>query len=218
MRRGGSSGECSRRSGPDTSSPSTGSCASSPPTSTSPGTRVSPPSSASSPATATCSASPVARARSGARRAWAGCSRAGPAEGTSRPRRSSARNRLARSGVVAVAVTVARDTGAYIGLPQLIGRGLTRDEEGVLASAALDLVPLLEELSPAVRGDDAYLREAMVRITRQVFRERAARRPCDPAAAAPHLSVPSGGAPRHSPRCATRLAGERPRPRRRALV
>ena len=38
-------------------------------------------------------------------------------------------------------------------------------------------MPLLEELSPAVRGDDAYLREAMVRITRQVFRERAARRP-----------------------------------------
>ncbi|MGZ6077928.1 MAG: ribonuclease J [Myxococcaceae bacterium] len=93
------------------------------------------------------------------------------------PEALSARNRLARSGVVAVAVTVARDTGAYIGLPQLIGRGLTRDEEGVLASAALDLVPLLEELSPAVRGDDAYLREAMVRITRQVFRERAARRP-----------------------------------------
>ena len=78
---------------------------------------------------------------------------------------------------MAVAVTVSRDTGAYIGTPQLVGRGLTRDEEGVLASAALDLVPLLEELSPAVRGDDAFLREALVRVTRQVFRERAARRP-----------------------------------------
>ena len=89
----------------------------------------------------------------------------------------SARNRLARSGVVAVVVAVSRDSGAYIGLPQLVGRGLTRDEEQVLQSAALDLVPLLEELSPAVRGDDAFLREALVRLTRQVFRDRAARRP-----------------------------------------
>ena len=89
----------------------------------------------------------------------------------------SARNRLARSGVVAVALTVSRDTGAYVGLPQLVGRGLTRDEERVLESAAFDLVPLLEELSPGVRGDDAFLREALVRVTRQVFRDRAARRP-----------------------------------------
>ena len=93
------------------------------------------------------------------------------------PESLTARNRLARSGVVAVAVTVSRDTGAYVGLPQLVGRGLTRDEERVLESAALDLVPLLEELTPAVRGDDAFLREALVRVTRQVFRERAARRP-----------------------------------------
>jgi ribonuclease J len=93
------------------------------------------------------------------------------------PEALSARNRLARTGVVAVAVTVSRDTGAYIGLPQLVGRGLTRDEEQVLESAALDLVPLLEALSPAVRGDDGFLREALVRVTRQVFRDRAARRP-----------------------------------------
>jgi len=93
------------------------------------------------------------------------------------PESLSARNRLARTGVVAVAVTVSRDSGAYVGFPQLVGRGLTRDEERVLESAALDLVPLLEELSPSVRGDDAFLREALVRVTRQVFRERAARRP-----------------------------------------
>ncbi|HZJ56124.1 MAG TPA: ribonuclease J [Myxococcaceae bacterium] len=89
----------------------------------------------------------------------------------------AARNRLARSGVVAVVVTVSRDTSAYLGTPQLVGRGLTRDEERVLESAALDLVPMLEELSPAVRGDDAFLREALVRVTRRVFRERVARRP-----------------------------------------
>ena len=93
------------------------------------------------------------------------------------PEALAARNRLARSGVVVVVVTVSRDTGAYIGLPQLVGRGLTRDEERVLASAALDVVPLLEELIPAVRGDDLVLREALVRVTRQVFRARVARRP-----------------------------------------
>ena len=93
------------------------------------------------------------------------------------PESLTARNRLARNGVVAVVATVSRDTGAYVGLPQLVGRGLTRDEERVLESAALDLVPLLEELSPAVRGDDAFLRDALVRVTRQVFRERVSRRP-----------------------------------------
>jgi ribonuclease J len=62
-------------------------------------------------------------------------------------------------------------------MPQLVGRGLTRDEERVLESAALDLVPILEELTPAVRGDDAFLRDALVRVTRQVFRDRVARRP-----------------------------------------
>ncbi|HEY3585609.1 MAG TPA: ribonuclease J [Myxococcaceae bacterium] len=93
------------------------------------------------------------------------------------PEALTARNRLARSGVVAVVATVSRDTGAYIGMPQLVGRGLTRDEEQVLESAALDLVPMLDELSPAVRADDAFLRDALVRVTRQVFRERASRRP-----------------------------------------
>jgi ribonuclease J len=93
------------------------------------------------------------------------------------PEALAARNRLARSGVVAVVVTVSRDTGAYIGLPQIVGRGLTRDEERVLESAALDVVPMLEELTPAVRGDDVVLREALVRVTRQVFRDRVGRRP-----------------------------------------
>jgi ribonuclease J len=93
------------------------------------------------------------------------------------PEALASRNRLARTGVVAVVVTVSRDSGAYIGQPQLVGRGLTRDEDRVLESASLDLVPMLEELSPAVRGDDAFLREALVRVTRQVFRERAGRRP-----------------------------------------
>ena len=93
------------------------------------------------------------------------------------PEALAARNRLARTGVVAVVATVSRDTGAYIGSPQLIGRGLTRDEELVLESAALDLIPMLEELSPTVRGDDAFLRDALVRVTRQVFRDRVSRRP-----------------------------------------
>ena len=93
------------------------------------------------------------------------------------PEALSARNRLARTGVVAVVATVSRDTGAYLGAPQLVGRGLTRDEEQVLESAALDLIPMLEELSPAVRGDDAFLREALVRVTRQLFRDRVSWRP-----------------------------------------
>ena len=93
------------------------------------------------------------------------------------PEALSARSWMARSGVVAVAVSVSRDTGAYLGVPELVGRGLTRDEERVLESAGRDLLPRLEELSRSIRGDDAFLREALIREVRQLFRERTARRP-----------------------------------------
>jgi ribonuclease J len=79
--------------------------------------------------------------------------------------------------VVAVALSISRDTGDYLGIPELVGRGLTRDEERVLEGAGRDLLPRLEELSRSVRGDDAFLREALIREVRHLFRERTGRRP-----------------------------------------
>ena len=49
----------------------------------------------------------------------------------------------------------------------------TIDTRQMIASTATATA----KLTPAVRRDDAFLRDAVVRVTRQVFRNRVARRP-----------------------------------------
>jgi ribonuclease J len=87
------------------------------------------------------------------------------------------RRRLGQNGVVAAAVVLAADGRSFAGPPRLSGRGLTEAEEGVLHSGLEDVQALLEEVSPALRADDAWLREELVRVVRRVFRERTGRRP-----------------------------------------
>ncbi|MGO9830511.1 MAG: ribonuclease J [Myxococcaceae bacterium] len=87
------------------------------------------------------------------------------------------RRRLAQGGVVAAAVVLAADRRSFAGPPRLSGRGLTREEERVLEGAVGDVQRLLEEVSPELRADDAWLREELVRVVRRVFRERTGRRP-----------------------------------------
>ncbi len=87
------------------------------------------------------------------------------------------RRRLAEGGVVAAAVVLAADGRSFAGPPRLSGRGLTREEERVLHSGVADVQALLEEVSPSLRADDAWLREELVRVVRRVFRERTGRRP-----------------------------------------
>jgi ribonuclease J len=87
------------------------------------------------------------------------------------------RRRLAQGGVIAAAVVLARDGRSFAGPPRLSGRGLTLEEEAVLQSGVADVQALLEEVSPSLRADDAWLREEVVRVVRRVFRERTGRRP-----------------------------------------
>ena len=87
------------------------------------------------------------------------------------------RRRLAQGGVVAAAVVLAADRRTFATPPKLSGRGLTREEELLLEGAVGDVQALLEEVSPALRADDAWLREEVVRVVRRVFRERTGRRP-----------------------------------------
>jgi ribonuclease J len=87
------------------------------------------------------------------------------------------RRRLAQGGVVAAAVVLAADRRSFAGPPRLSGRGLTQAEERALEAAVGDVQALLEEISPALRADDAWLREEVVRVVRRVFRERTGRRP-----------------------------------------
>jgi ribonuclease J len=87
------------------------------------------------------------------------------------------RRRLGQNGVVAAAVVLAADGRSFAGPPRLSGRGLTQAEESVLQSGLEDVQALLEEVSPSLRADDAWLREELVRVVRRVFRERTGRRP-----------------------------------------
>jgi ribonuclease J len=87
------------------------------------------------------------------------------------------RRRLGQGGVVAAAVVLSADGRSFAGPPRLSGRGLTREEEAVLQSGVADVQALLEELSPSLRADDAWLREELVRVVRRVFRDRTGRRP-----------------------------------------
>ena len=112
------------------------------------------------------------------------------------PEALSARSWLARSGVVAVAVSVSRDTGAYLGEPELVGRGLTRDEERVLESAgrgfaapaggALPVGPRRRRLPP--RGADPRGATALPGANRTA--------PGGPAAHLPHVAPHPGRATR----------------------
>jgi ribonuclease J len=87
------------------------------------------------------------------------------------------RRRLGQGGVVAAAVVLAPDGRSFAGPPRLSGRGLTREEEHVLQSGVADVQALLDEVSPSLRADDAWLREELVRVVRRVFRDRTGRRP-----------------------------------------
>jgi len=101
--------------------------------------------------------------------------RAGDGEVT--PEALAERRRLGQSGVVTAAVVLAADGRSFAGPPRLTGRGLTRAEERVLESGLDDVQALLEETSPSLRADDAWLREEVIRVVRRVFRERTGRRP-----------------------------------------
>jgi ribonuclease J len=87
------------------------------------------------------------------------------------------RRRLAQAGVVAAAVLLAPDGRSFAAPVRLSGRGLTHEEERVLLNGGPDIQGLLEEVSPSLRADDAFLREEVVRVVRRVFRERTGRRP-----------------------------------------
>ena len=74
-------------------------------------------------------------------------------------------------------MVLAPDGRSFAGPPRLSGRGLTREEEHVLQSGVADVQALLDEVSPSLRADDAWLREELVRVVRRVFRDRTGRRP-----------------------------------------
>ncbi|NOK22774.1 ribonuclease J [Corallococcus carmarthensis] len=86
------------------------------------------------------------------------------------------RNRLAETGVVAAAVVLRRDTQALVAGPQLSGQGLSPDEQGVLSRVAQEARAFFEELNPQLRGDDALVREELVKAVKRAFKQHTSRR------------------------------------------
>jgi ribonuclease J len=81
------------------------------------------------------------------------------------------------TGVVAAALVVDRGNLRIVSGPHLSARGITQSEETHLSRVAQGSRALLEELSPAVRGDDAFLRGELVRVVRRAFKQEFGRKP-----------------------------------------
>jgi ribonuclease J len=87
------------------------------------------------------------------------------------------RRGLAESGLVVVVVALELGSGLVRSPPTVHGQALAPEEQAALPLAAEGARQALQELSEAMRGDDARVREALVRGTRRVFKQLLGVRP-----------------------------------------
>ncbi len=87
------------------------------------------------------------------------------------------RRRLAEAGLVMAVVVLQHGSGRVLHAPTLQGHGLQADELGALDLAAENARQALSELSEAMRGDDARVREELIRATRRTFKQLTGTRP-----------------------------------------
>jgi ribonuclease J len=87
------------------------------------------------------------------------------------------RRGLAESGLVVVVVALELGSGLVRSTPTVHGQALAPEEQAALPLAAEGARQALQELSEAMRGDDARVREALVRGTRRVFKQLLGVRP-----------------------------------------
>lgn len=84
---------------------------------------------------------------------------------------------LAASGAVVAVVVLQIGSGKVLNGPVLQGHALQADEMAVLPLATENARLALTELSEAVRGDDARVREEIIRSTRRAFKQLLGTRP-----------------------------------------
>ncbi|MFL5322363.1 MAG: ribonuclease J [Myxococcaceae bacterium] len=87
------------------------------------------------------------------------------------------REKLAYAGVVIAVVVIDRATGKIVAGPQLQGRGVTDEEAHTLERGADEVRSMLEETSPVLRADDAYMKDELIRAIRRLFKLRNHKRP-----------------------------------------
>ncbi|HLT31185.1 MAG TPA: ribonuclease J, partial [Myxococcaceae bacterium] len=80
-------------------------------------------------------------------------------------------------GQLVVVLTLARDTHRILTRPHLQPLGLSSEDLQALPHVAAEIEAELEVLSVPLRGDDAWLKEALTRIARRSLRLRTGRRP-----------------------------------------
>ena len=87
------------------------------------------------------------------------------------------RGRLATASVVMAVVVINRATGVFVAPPQLYGRAVTDEEAKTLELGVEEVRLMMEETSVVLRGDDAFVKEELVRCVRKLFKTRGLKRP-----------------------------------------
>jgi ribonuclease J len=87
------------------------------------------------------------------------------------------RTKMAETGLVVAALVINRDNLSLMAGPQLSGHGLSLDEQVLLPRIAEEARSLFLQLSQALRGDDALVREELTRAVRRAFKLYTAKRP-----------------------------------------
>ncbi len=84
---------------------------------------------------------------------------------------------LAETGAVIAVVILQRGSGKVLHAPVLQGHGLQGDEAAALPLATENATESLQSLSEAMRGDDARVREELLRGIRRAFKQMLGTRP-----------------------------------------
>lgn len=87
------------------------------------------------------------------------------------------RLKMAETGLVVATVVIDRGSLGLMAGPQLSGQGLSLDEQVLLPRIAEEAQRLFLQLSQALRGDDALVREELTRAVRRAFKQYTAKRP-----------------------------------------
>jgi ribonuclease J len=93
------------------------------------------------------------------------------------PEALAEREKLAELGVLGATLVVDLSKRQIASGPHLIGRGLSRQETAALDVVAAEARQLLDELSPALLGDEALVREELTRAVRRAMKQRTGKRP-----------------------------------------
>jgi ribonuclease J len=89
----------------------------------------------------------------------------------------SERQRMGEHGLLVATIVLDRSNNALMTGPTLTPQGLSAQEAALLPAVADEARGLFLELSPALRGDEALVREELARAVRRAHRARTGRRP-----------------------------------------